>query len=192
MADVETIFQFSWRPSKLNNIHNYSFVCKYKKNKSPSKPRRKDLRLDLSVAGPETNGLIFLFSLLPSPESKHTHNPTCWKKQQNIVTMVPTIHRLPATPILQVSVIDSTKRTSHQWKHHTRKSEKEKIWLPPSTTGYLWNSVVNRKTAISSKMYLCVGISIISRMRPRPMYGFLAILLAPHWVMAACSMVLGP
>ncbi len=65
MADVETIFRFSWRPSKLNNIHNYSFVCKYKKIRHPANQRRKDDSrglltnksfIDSSVAGPETNG----------------------------------------------------------------------------------------------------------------------------------------
>ncbi len=68
MADVETIFRFSWRPSKLNNIHNYSFICKYKKNKTPSKPtvkgpsfrfvscRPRDQRPNISLHSPPLTG----------------------------------------------------------------------------------------------------------------------------------------
>ena len=54
------------------------------------------LHLDLSVAGPETNGLILLSSLLlENPvwcARTLTINPP---KKQNIVTMDPPIHRLP-------------------------------------------------------------------------------------------------
>ena len=88
-------------------VIRYQFLCTNPTGREFFVPAGTDLAVKLLKTNGETRGRLFFVSCRPRdqrPNTSSLFSPQA-KKQQNSVTMVPPIRRLPAAPILQVSAI---------------------------------------------------------------------------------------